>query len=78
MITKKRTLSGFIICVALHALLDFTVVAVNAVAQNIWISLSVLFIFSCLAAFLIIKIRNKFNIKEMPKDPAEKALDEGY
>ena len=78
MMSKKKTLTGFILCVAMHTLLDFTVVAVNALTQNIWISLIVLSAFAVISSVLIIKVRNKFNIKEMPKDPAEKALEEGY
>ena len=78
MISKKKTLAGFIICITIHTLLDFTVVAVNALTQNIWISLIVLSAFTVISSVLIIKVKNKFNIKEMPKDPAEKALEEGY
>ncbi|MDD4502250.1 MAG: YhfC family glutamic-type intramembrane protease [Clostridia bacterium] len=78
MISKKKTLAGFILCVAIHTLLDFSVVAVNAVTQNVWVSLIVLSAFTVISSVIIIKVKNKFNIKEMPKDPAEKALEEGY
>lgn len=78
MMTKKRTLLGFVLCVALHTLLDFTVVSVNALTQNVWISLAVLLVFAVISAIYIIKVKNKFKIKEMPMDPAAKALEEGY
>lgn len=78
MMTKKRTFAGFVLCIVLHTLLDFTVVSVSMLTQNTWISLAVLLVFTVISAIYIIKFKNKFKIKEMPMDPAAKALEEGY
>lgn len=78
MITRKKTIFGFILCIGIHTVLDFSVVSINSYTGNVWISLAVLLAFAVVSLMYIIGIKNKFIEKEMPIDPARKAVEEGY
>jgi uncharacterized membrane protein YhfC len=75
-VQQKRRLYTSIV-IALHTLLDMSVVIVSSKTQNIYILESLVLLASVIAILLIVK--NKHQIQEFPQqDDGEKAVDEGF
>ncbi|NCB42478.1 MAG: YhfC family intramembrane metalloprotease [Clostridia bacterium] len=78
MISKGRTRKGFLLSLAAHTMLDFIVLFV----QMRWDSYLITEIFVFLAAIAgvwgVVKLKSRFEVLEIPTDPAKEAADQGY
>lgn len=78
-ITKGKTVLGTFICIAIHFSIDFIISTLFAYFElSLWTVEGIIFIVAAASIFLIIKLKNLYTDIEIPKDPAEKALEQGY
>lgn len=77
-IMRKKSLAGSIYCLLIHFLVDFIVVLMAANNISIWLIEGLLLLIAAFSVIFMIKIKSKYTTMEVPKDPAEIALDEGY
>ncbi len=74
----KKVLPCAIIAVASHTLLDTLAGIMSVNGVNIFIIEFVIFMFAIGAIFVIINIKKKFSIIEIPIEEAKNALSQGY
>ncbi len=77
-IYRKKTAAGFFLCAALHTGADFIIPLVYHANGNIVLSEILMSAVALFSAALILILRPRFAKKEIQKDPAEEALEEGY
>lgn len=77
-ILKGKTLLGFMISIAIHFSVDFVVPLMSANGVSTWLVEGVIFVVALLSILIIRKIKSKYPIADMARDPAEVALEEGY
>lgn len=77
-ISKGKTFLGFLICMGLHFALDFVIPLMSVNNISIYIIEGILLIIAVVCSLWIKYIKRKFKEVEIEKDPAEKALEEGY
>ncbi|MHB1154474.1 MAG: YhfC family glutamic-type intramembrane protease [Eubacteriales bacterium] len=77
-IYNKKTPVGFLICILIHTGVDFIVPLIYHISNNIYLSETAMLIVALIAAASIIILRPRFAKKEIQKDPAEEALEQGY
>lgn len=77
-IYRKKTVTGFFLCVLIHTGVDFIIPVIYHANGNIVLSEVLMFAVALSAAAVIRVLRPRFAKKEIQKDPAEEALEEGY
>ena len=77
-LTRNRLLLGTILCVSIHFAVDFGAVLLKMQQMSIWLIAGFLLIVAVFSIWLILFLKKRFILREMPKDEAETALEEGY
>ena len=77
-IYRKKTVTGFFLCAAVHTAVDLAVPLIYHFTGNIVFSEILMFFIALCAAAVILMLRSRFAQKEINKDPAEEALEQGY
>lgn len=77
-LSRNRWLYGTLLCVAVHFAVDFGAVFLQMQQVSIWLIEGFLLIVAIGSIWLILLLRKRFALREIPKDEAEAALEEGY
>jgi uncharacterized membrane protein YhfC len=77
-VSRNRLLLGAVLCVAIHFAVDFGAVYLQMQQVSFWLIEGFLLIVAICSIWLILFLRKRFILRDIPKDEAEAALDEGY
>jgi len=78
MISKGRARKGFLLSLLAHTTLDFIVLFVQTRLSSYLITESFVLLAAIVGVWGVVKLKNKFEILEIPTDPAKEAADQGY
>lgn len=78
MISKGKAGKGFLLTLAAHTLVDFVVPLVLARTGSYLITEALMFLVALASIRLVIVLKDKFEVYEIPIDPAKEAADQGY
>ena len=78
MITKGQAGKGFFFSLAAHTFLDFTVPIVQMLTGSYIITEAIVLLAAIGGIRLVLFLKDKFDILEIPIDPAKEAADQGY
>ena len=78
-IYRKRSVAGFFVVTALHFSVDFAAVMLSQNGVSIWAIEGALLVIACASLFMIRWLKPQFRQEqEIPVDPGEQAVKEGY
>jgi uncharacterized membrane protein YhfC len=78
MISKGQTGKGFFFSLTAHTVLDFIVPIVKSLTGSYFITEAIVFLTAIVGIRLVLFLKDKFDILEIPIDPAKEAVDQGY
>jgi uncharacterized membrane protein YhfC len=78
MISIRKTLQGFLICLAAHTVLDFIVPQLQLQMGSYVLTEGAMIGVAAASIGLIIYLQKKFEVRDIPPDSAGQAAEEGY
>ncbi len=78
MVSEGKSGKGFLICLIAHAALDFIVPQIQARTGSYLLSESAMAVVAAVSVWLILGLRKKFALRDIPPDLAGEAAEEGY
>ncbi|HPF18013.1 MAG: YhfC family glutamic-type intramembrane protease [Bacillota bacterium] len=78
MISIRKTLQGFLLCLAAHTALDFIVPQIQVRTGSYVLTEGVMVGVAALSVGLIVHLQKKFEVRDIPPDSAGEAAKEGY
>ena len=74
---KRKALAGILICIAVHTAVDF-VIPLLSTGISVYLVEGILLVVALVSVFVIRAAKKHFPVIEIPKDPAQIAVEEGY
>lgn len=77
-ITKRKVLLGVLVCISIHFAIDFFIPLLSVNQISLWIIEGIMLVIAVISIMIMKTLKHHFEKIDIPKDPAEIALEEGY